>query len=113
MKKTIKPSLLFSYGTLRDSSVQIALFKRRLKGTPDTLKSYRLDQITLSDQDGVEYHYPAAVYTGNLNDQIPGLVFQLSTSELFVADSYETEAYHRQLVGLVSGKKAWVYLYQS
>jgi hypothetical protein len=86
------------------------LFNRLLSGTPDTLLHYRLAQIKISDQDGTGHHYPAAFYTGNPRDQIAGMVYQLSDDELLRADLYETQAYVRQEVQLVSGKQAWAYI---
>lgn len=42
---------LFSYGTLRQSDVQLATFGRLLDGTPDTLVGYRLGKIEITDLD--------------------------------------------------------------
>ena len=110
LKKASRHSHLFSYGTLRENSVQLTLFNRLLSGTPDTLLNYRLTQIKLSDQDGTEHYYPGAYHTGNPKDQIAGVVFQLSYDELLRADLYETQAYIRRQVQLVSGKQTWVYI---
>lgn len=87
------------------------LFNRLLTGTPDILQNFKLHQIILPDQAGIEHTYPAAIYTGNPKDQITGKVFPLSNEELIIANLYETQAYTRQLVKLVSGKQTWAYLY--
>ena len=40
---------LFSYGTLREKSVQLALFERELEGEPDVLTGYRLVALEITD----------------------------------------------------------------
>lgn len=41
--------LLFSYGTLQDTAVQMANFGRHLSGRPDSLPGYTLLPIKISD----------------------------------------------------------------
>ena len=38
---------LFTYGTLQDSTVQMTVFHRTVKGTPDTLGGYLKSQIKI------------------------------------------------------------------
>src|SRR5689334_15325734 len=108
--------LLFSYGTLRQSSVQLATFKRKLNGTSDALVGYRLKIIRIDDHDfiissGTADHRNLE-FTGNADDVVEGTVFTVTHAELEQADSYEPAGYARQLVQLRSGLNAWVYLTQ-
>lgn len=106
--------LLFSYGTLRYEKVQLSTFGRRLKGNPDTLPGYFLKKLTITDQDviqksGEEIH-SILEYSGNHEDQVSGVVFEVSPDELLQADKYEVDDYKRVKVSLLSGLNAWVYV---
>jgi GNAT superfamily N-acetyltransferase len=106
--------LLFSYGTLRSETVQLASFGRTLKGEKDYLKRYRITTMEITDADvlaksGEKYH-PAAIPSKNEKDKIEGIVFEITPEELTVADAYEVDDYVRTSVRLGSGKKAWMYI---
>jgi gamma-glutamylcyclotransferase (GGCT)/AIG2-like uncharacterized protein YtfP len=105
---------LFSYGTLRRDDVQLQLFGRLVESLPDTLKGYRIQDIENKwDTPGTEGYQPyhlMALPSGNPGDKVEGRVLELSKEELLVADQYEPEDYKRILVGLESGKKAWIYV---
>lgn len=105
--------LLFSYGTLRLESVQLA-FGRILSGQKDYLQRYRLTKVEIKDIDvlaksGERYH-PAAIPSQNGQDKIEGVVFEITPEELAIADDYEVDDYVRTAVRLESGKKAWIYI---
>lgn len=107
------PVLLFSYGTLQQPEVQLALFGRHLDGHRDRLPGYRLDALAVNDADvaalsGTDEH-PIAVATGDARDHIDGAVFAINDAELAAADAYEVDDYTRALVALASGEHAWVY----
>lgn len=104
---------LFSYGTLQYPAVQQSSFGRLLKGQKDVLLGYKIEQIKIEDASvvstsGDEYH-PIAVYTGNNDDEIDGIVFEVSEDELKKSDEYEVSQYRRVETKLRSGKKTWVY----
>ena len=105
---------LFAYGTLRQEAVQLSIFGRRLKGEVDALPHYRLGEIEIQDPEFVALSGSARhrnlQFTGADADQVEGIVFELDTSELTLADSYEPEPYRRTSIRLASGKEAWVYL---
>jgi hypothetical protein len=106
--------LLFSYGTLQQADVQISTFGRRLDGRPDSLVGFLLTLFEISDPEVVRIsgktHHPMATFTGNPEQQIPGVVFEVTDCELAQADSYETSpAYRRCKTLLLSGREAWVY----
>ena len=104
---------LFSYGTLQKDSVQLNLFGRLLNGTKDILKGYKLSPIEIRDgsflSKGEENIQLTVVPTNDMEDIIPGTVFEISEEELILADKYEPDNYKRVSVILDSGKEVWVY----
>ena len=106
--------LLFSYGTLREESVQLSIFGRRLEGRPETLIGYTLTTIEISDQEFAARSGATqrnAQFTGNNSDVIEGVVLKVTPQELELADQYEPVDYKRVLVQMKSGVKAWVYVH--
>lgn len=106
--------LLFSYGTLQLEKVQLESFGRKLKGEKDSLSGYKVVPLKIKDKQVLEKSqqaiHPIAVFTGNSDDKIDGVVFEISGDELLQADAYEVGDYKRMAVKLDSGKKAWVYV---
>lgn len=106
--------LLFSYGTLRQSEVQLANYGRRLDGRPDSLRGYRLAPLAITDPEVVRLSGKAvhaiARRTGDPRDVIDGVVFRLSAAELAATDRYEVDVYARIEVELASGTRALVYV---
>ena len=105
---------LFSYGTLRLASVQLATFGRLLQGAEDSLSGFRLAQLKIEDENviaisGKDVH-TIAQFTGKESDVIRGTVFRLTRNDIFQADEYEVAACKRVAVILQSGKRAWVYV---
>ena len=106
---------LFSYGTLQIESVQLATFRRKLAGDPDTLPGYRQTRIEIKDPGvvdagGAKYHLNAQ-FTGRDSDFVAGTRFKVTWKELEQADIYEDAAdYRRVSVRLKSGTRAWVYV---
>lgn len=105
---------LFSYGTLRYEQVQLSTFGRKLTGNADVLPAYSLKQVKITDPEVVatsgEDVHSIIEYSGNPNDQVPGMVFQITHQELLNADEYEVDDYKRIQVRLKSGTLAWVYV---
>jgi hypothetical protein len=106
--------LLFSYGTLRDSAVQMANFGRLLSGRPDSLPGYSLAPILIDDPavvalSGKAQHMIAA-RSNNAADAVNGVVFEITREELAAADRYEVAQYTRVLATLKSGLQSWVYV---
>ncbi|HVV68224.1 MAG TPA: gamma-glutamylcyclotransferase family protein [Gammaproteobacteria bacterium] len=105
---------LFSYGTLRQESVQLEKFRRKLDGMADTLKGFSLSMVEIKDPQVVaisgQASHPILNYTGNATDHIEGMVFDVTAEELKQADAYETKDYRRVSVQLTSGLTAWVYV---
>jgi gamma-glutamylcyclotransferase (GGCT)/AIG2-like uncharacterized protein YtfP len=104
---------LFSYGTLQQESVQIASFGHTLQGKPDALPGWRREMIEIIDAEvfclsGERFH-PILV-PGSADDEIPGMVFEISDDELKRADAYEVEDYKRIKARLKSGLEAFVYV---
>ena len=106
--------LLFTYGTLQLPQVQKALFGRLLTGHPDILSGYVEQPLVIHDPTVVRLSesntHIIIAYTGNPEDQVSGIVYELTEAELKRADTYETDQYRRELVRFQSGKEAWVYM---
>ena len=113
-ERLIDMEQLFSYGTLQNVEVQLETFGRELTGSKDHLLGYQLEMVEIKDQGVVELsgetHHPIAIATCNHTDEIPGMVFEITTQELAQSDEYEVDEYQRVLGKLKSGKQAWVYV---
>jgi len=105
---------LFAYGTLQQRDVQLANYGRPLDGTPDALAGYHLEDLTITDPEVVLLSGKAvhriARETGDLADQISGVVFRLTEAELAATDAYEVDVHARVEVRLESGTRAFVYI---
>lgn len=105
---------LFSYGTLQQCAVQLALFGRRLEGRADALPGYKLGFVEISDPEVVATSGSARHLivraTGDAADAVAGMAFQISVDELAAADAYEVDDMKRIEVDLASGKRAFVYI---
>jgi len=86
--------------------VQHRVFGRLVGGVRDVLDGFVLGRITI---DGREY--PALRPGGAA--RIEGLVLRLTDDDLVKTDAYETAAYTRVEVTLVSGRHAFVYVVAS
>ena len=103
---------LFSYGSLRDEAVQLAVFGRTLNSTPDAITGYRLRTVRISNWDA------AAISGGDVQrtlepgegEPIEGMRLHITEEELKRADRYEPAEYKRIKVRLRSGTDAWVYV---
>lgn len=99
---------LFAYGTLIDKEVQETIFGRVLEGTLDQLKGYIVKKITIEEEFGMT-EYPIITATQNPEDNISGILYQLTQRELQLADTYEGIHYKRIQVELNSNEIVWVY----
>lgn len=106
--------LLFSYGTLQNTKVQLETFNRILEGSPDDLIGYKLDYLEITDPEVLrksnQQFHPILRYTGFENDRIPGVLFEVSEAELLKADDYEVDDYKRIETGFASGKCGFIYV---
>ena len=107
--------LIFAYGTLREDSIQMAVFNRSLEGISDQLAYYKSGFLDLDTQsyttNGEGNHvYPVVISTNNQNDVVEGTVYKLSSGELKLADRYEGSGYKRIRETLKSGQTSWVYV---
>ncbi|NIF04664.1 gamma-glutamylcyclotransferase [Chryseobacterium sp. Tr-659] len=105
---------LFSYGTLQKEQVQMETFGRLLHGEKDVLSGYRLDMIEITDAEvlrksGQKYH-PVLNFSGNEEDEIEGILFEVTETEILQADEYEVDDYKRIETTFKSGKKGFIYI---
>ena len=104
---------LFSYGTLRQPEVQVALFGRQVPTVEDALAGYRLEWVTVVDPGVVATSGSARhpiLRRGAVGDPVAGVRLELLAADLARADEYEVDDYVRVRVTLVSGLGAWVYV---
>jgi hypothetical protein len=99
---------------LREAAVQRALFGREVPGEADALEGYVLNVISIREAIG-----PGANEAGEYlilrkaagpAPPVHGVALRLTAAELERADAYETAAYARTDVTLVSGRRAFVYV---
>jgi hypothetical protein len=105
--------LLFSYGTLREKTVQVSLFGRPLHGRADELVGFEQSWIEIEDpefaaESGTRHH-AIVRRTDRPDSRVRGIVFEVSEDELEKADRYEPAGYARIRGRLASGEEAWVY----
>lgn len=100
---------LFAYGTLKDKDTQENIFGRSLKGVPDKLVGFVINYIEIEEEFGIE-KYPIIVATENPNDVVDGLVYDISETDINLADTYEGLHYKRIKVTLESMQTAWAYI---
>jgi len=108
--------LLFTYGTLRLSDVQLAIFGRLVRGESDEIVGAERVMIAVDDPEveaatGRGEHADLR-FNGKPAARVPGTVLELTDAEIAEADKYEWLArYRRKEVKLASGRNAWVYVY--
>jgi gamma-glutamylcyclotransferase (GGCT)/AIG2-like uncharacterized protein YtfP len=96
--------LLFTYGSLQWETIQQQLFGKKLRGSPDRLIGFRQKRQKL------EGLYPIVYATGNPQELLDGIVYEITKKDLQKADVYEGEGYQRIKTRLESGRTAWVYV---
>jgi gamma-glutamylcyclotransferase (GGCT)/AIG2-like uncharacterized protein YtfP len=97
--------LLFSYGSLQRTGVQLATFGRMLAGAPDDLLGY---ELVLPDVSGSPH---ANVVPAEESRRVRGTAFDVTENELAAADDYERrDGYVRVAGRLSSGRNTWVYI---
>ena len=105
---------LFSYGTLRQLNVQLALFGRALEGRADMLPGYVMSPLEITDPAVIatsgSAQHTIARESGDPRDEVPGMVFRITQAELAAADAYEVAECKRVAVRLGSGIDAFVYV---
>ena len=97
-------AVLFTYGSLQQRRVQVAVFQRELAGDPDILRGYVLVPP------GRGWRYPNVTPSRDAAAAVSGVVYEISEPELARADAYEGSEYKRISVALDSGRTAWLYL---
>lgn len=106
--------LLFSYGTLQLEKVQLETFGRKLIGTKEILKGFKMEKLRITDKTVLEKSeqelHLIAIPSNNEEDKIKGILFEISEEELIQADDYEVSDYKRVKVKFESAKEGWVYI---
>ncbi|UEQ77939.1 gamma-glutamylcyclotransferase family protein [Chryseobacterium arthrosphaerae] len=107
-------ALLFSYGTLQKEQVQLETFGRILHSEKDMLSGYQLTMLEITDPEvlrksGQKYH-PVLRFSGNEEDQVKGVLFEVTDAEILQADAYEVDDYKRIETTFKSGKRGFIYV---
>jgi len=89
------------------------LFKRKLKGSKDILRGFKIEIIGITDEKflskGEDKFQKTIIATNDQKDFIEGTIFELTEKELSAADTYEPENYKRVKAKFESGREAWIY----
>ena len=105
---------LFSYGTLRQTDVQRALFGRELRSEEDRLTGFALGMVTILDPEVVRLsgsdRHPI-LRRATADSAVEGTALALTHAEIEAADRYEVADYVRIPVTLASGRDAFVYVH--
>ncbi|SHG45250.1 Gamma-glutamyl cyclotransferase, AIG2-like [Chryseobacterium oranimense] len=105
---------LFSYGTLQKEQVQIETFGRILEGEKDILTGYKLGSVEITDPEVLrksnQQYHPILEFSGNTEDEVEGILFQVTDQEILQADEYEVEDYRRIETVFKSGKSGFIYI---
>lgn len=100
---------IFSYGTLQSKEIQMQVFNKLLTGTPDQLTGYKLKDLQIEEEFGIEDYF-VATPSENPSDAVDGIVYSISSADLAKADQFESNAYKRVQITLKSGVVAWIYI---
>ncbi|MBK1897131.1 gamma-glutamylcyclotransferase family protein [Chryseobacterium paridis] len=107
---------LFSYGTLQNEKVQIETFGRLLKGQKDILTNYILKMLEITDPEVLrksnQKYHPILQFSENIEDEVEGILFEVTEEEILQADEYEVDDYKRIETTFKSGKKGFIYVGQ-
>lgn len=105
---------LFSYGTLQKEQVQIETFGRILKGEKDILSAYIIEMLEITDPEVLrksdQKYHPILVFSGNPEDEVEGVLFEVTAEEILQADAYEVDDYKRIETVFRSGKTGFIYI---
>lgn len=105
---------LFSYGTLQKEQVQLETFGRILKGEQDILVGYQLKMLEITDPEVLrksnQKYHPILEFSGNTEDEVEGVLFEVADEEILQADEYEVDDYKRIETVFKSGNFGFIYV---
>ncbi|MFV8333324.1 gamma-glutamylcyclotransferase family protein [Flavobacterium sp. GSP14] len=85
------------------------VFNKLLSGTEDRLTGYKLKDLQIEEEFGMEDYF-VAMPSENPSDAVHGIAFTVSSEDLIKADQFESNAYKRIQIKLQSGTTAWIYI---
>jgi hypothetical protein len=108
--------LLFSYGSLQQEEVQLSTFGRRLDGQRDELPRFEPSLVRIDDPQVAiklgKTHHANVRFNGNEGSRVPGMVFEVTDTELAGVDKYEAAFFYQRAAAMLgSGRQAWVYVH--
>jgi gamma-glutamylcyclotransferase (GGCT)/AIG2-like uncharacterized protein YtfP len=104
---------LFSYGTLQKEQVQLKLSDAFCREKRCFIR-IQLNMLEITDPEvlrksGQKYH-PVLEFSGNADDEIEGVLFEVTEAEILQADEYEVDDYQRIETVFKSGNKGFIYV---
>lgn len=104
---------LFTYGTLRNTQLQVEWFGRELQGVADRIRGYRLEMVEIRDhkltEESGEVYHPILEEDPESHG-VPGIVLDLSPEEFEKVSNQGFDHYRPIEAVLESGRKAIVYV---
>lgn len=107
---------VFAYGSLQEDGVQRKMYGRAIECRRDELGGVERKIIRLEDRAAVaatgHAEHANLEFCGRSDSRVQGTVLEISDAELATTDKFEELAdYKRIEVQLVSGTRAWAYIY--
>jgi hypothetical protein len=97
---------LFSYGSLQQPAVQMAIFGRLLAGGRDALVGFEWQDVRHGDK-----QLANVIRSARADSRVSGTTFEVTDTELAAADVHErSDTYTRIRATVGSGGEAWVYV---
>lgn len=99
---------------MQKEEVQKETFGRLLKGHKDFLTGYQLKMLEITDPEVLrkssQKFHPILEFSGNMEDEVEGILFEVTDEEILQADAYEVDDYKRIETVFRSGKKGFIYV---
>lgn len=109
-----KKHLWFSYDISESENLQLQHYGRKFHGTEDTLSGYTLKDTNLNGVSMSENNRTKtpqiAIKSKEMNDELKGIVFEITGEELVLTDQLAVPNSKRVLVTTNSGAEVWVYI---
>ena len=110
--------LVFAYGKLQQTDVQLAIFGHILEWDLDYLHGCEPSDVEIDDPAVAKptgaTHYVNITYSLRRDGRLKGMVFDLTQAELAADDDFPRQpGYGRMMQTLASGRLAWVYVHAS
>ncbi len=112
--KNIYNALFILLRNLTERAGSAGNIRTHFAGKKDVLSGYELNMLEITDPEvlrksGQKYH-PVLEFSGNADDEIEGVLFEVTEAEILQADEYEVDDYQRIETVFKSGNKGFIYV---